>query len=371
MNGSQLKIFVCGDVMTGRGIDQVLLHPCEPQIYESYIKDARDYVKLAERKNGAIPRRAPGSYLWKDAFSEWQRQQPELKVVNLETAITKSSKYWPGKMINYRMHPMNIDALTSAQIDICSLANNHILDWHEEGLIETIDSLRQAQIQPCGAGSNLQKAQKPAEVSFASVRVLVFSMSLESSGVPSEWGATDNHVGLYLLKDLSPVTISKIRENVDAFRNSNELIIFSIHWGSNWGYEIPSMHQEFAHRLIDEVGGDVIYGHSSHHPLGIEIYKNKPILYGCGDFINDYEGIGGMEQFRGDLSIMYFLTMNSSSCELEDIELVPLQIKNFQLHYAAKEDCLWLAETLNRESATFGTKFYLENNRHRSIRVKM
>lgn len=71
---SQLKIFLSGDVMTGRGIDQILTHPAEPQIYESYIKDARDYVLLAERINGTIPRFIQGEYLWNDALKELNRR---------------------------------------------------------------------------------------------------------------------------------------------------------------------------------------------------------------------------------------------------------------------------------------------------------
>jgi len=76
-------------------------------------------------------------------------------------------------------------------------------------------------------------------------------------------------------------------------------VVASIHWGDNWGYEI-------AHNLIDHAGVDIIHGHSSHHAKGIEVWHGKPVIYGCGDFINDYEGIGGNEKYRSDLSLMYF-----------------------------------------------------------------
>jgi poly-gamma-glutamate synthesis protein (capsule biosynthesis protein) len=50
------RLFLCGDVMTGRGIDQILPHPCDPLLHESYVKSARDYIRLAEQVNGRIPK---------------------------------------------------------------------------------------------------------------------------------------------------------------------------------------------------------------------------------------------------------------------------------------------------------------------------
>lgn len=71
-NPDTIKIFLCGDVMLGRGIDQILPQPSDPRIYESYIKDAKDYVKLAEEVNGPIPLDVKSNYIWGDALSEWE-----------------------------------------------------------------------------------------------------------------------------------------------------------------------------------------------------------------------------------------------------------------------------------------------------------
>ena len=84
----KIRIFLCGDVMTGRGIDQILAHPTNPRIYESYLTDARDYVRLAESVNGSIPYPVNDNYLWGDALKEWQLHQPQLKLINLETSVT-------------------------------------------------------------------------------------------------------------------------------------------------------------------------------------------------------------------------------------------------------------------------------------------
>ncbi len=104
---------------------------------------------------------------------------------------------------------------------------------------------------------------------------------------------------------------------------------------------------------------DVVHGHSSHHAKGIEVYKEKPILYGCGDFINDYEGIHGHEEYRSDLCLMYFVRMDPSTGTLSGLEMTPLQIRRFRLNHASKEDARWLRDTLDRESRKLDTRVEL------------
>jgi Putative enzyme of poly-gamma-glutamate biosynthesis (capsule formation) len=77
-------------------------------------------------------------------------------------------------------------------------------------------------------------------------------------------------------------------------KQQGDIVVASIHWGGNWDYKVPREQREFAHKLIDEAGVDVIHGHSSHHIKGIEVYRGKLIMYGCSDLLNDYEGISGL-----------------------------------------------------------------------------
>ena len=86
-----VRLFLCGDVMTGRGIDQVLAHPCDPKLHEDYVASANDYVGLAEQANGPIPRHAEPSYVWGAALDELKRMQPDARIINLETAITAAT----------------------------------------------------------------------------------------------------------------------------------------------------------------------------------------------------------------------------------------------------------------------------------------
>lgn len=364
-----ITLFLCGDVMTGRGIDQVLPHPSDPIIYESYMQSAIGYVELAEMVNGPIQKPVDFSYIWGDSLEELERVAPDLRIINLETSVTKSDDYWKGKGINYRMHPENIGCLTIAKIDYCSLANNHVLDWGYAGLTETLETLKKANIHSAGAGEILQEAEKPVVMEVEGKgRVIVFSFGLETSGIPVSWAASEDKPGVNLLKNLSDETVWEIKEKIGQEEKQGDIVIASIHWGSNWGYEIPPEQKDFAYRLIDNAGVDVVHGHSSHHVKGIEVYKEKPIIYGSGDFINDYEGIGGYEGFRSDLTLMYFVSMDPSTGKLVHMHMTPMQIKNFKANRASRADALWLRDVINREGKKFGTR--AEINQDNTLTLK-
>ncbi len=362
-DSNSMTLFFSGDVMTGRGIDQVLPYTGDPTLHESYMKSAEGYVELAEKVNGPIPKPVDFSYIWGDALEVLKKIEPDFRIINLETSVTKSNDYWEGKAVHYRMHPDNISCLTAARIDICALANNHVLDWGYEGLTKTLETLKKANINVTGAGYNLTEAEAPVILSTKGKgRVIVFSFGSPTSGVPFNWAAEEDKPGVNLLWNFSDETILKIKKKVKSFKQQRDVVIASIHWGSNWGYNIPSDQRDFAHKLIDEAGIDIIHGHSSHHPRPIEVYKNKLILYGCGDFINDYEGISGYENFRDDLTLMYFANVDPSNGKLLKLSLVPMQIKKFRLNYALKEDAEWLTDIMNRECEKFKTQFELRED---------
>ncbi|MEQ8995582.1 MAG: CapA family protein [Coleofasciculus sp. B1-GNL1-01] len=349
-----ITLFLCGDVMTGRGIDQVLPHSSNPVLHESYIKDARDYVTLAENTNGIIEKPVNFAYIWGDALEEFERVSPDLRLINLETSITKSDEYWQDKLIHYRMQPDNSPCLTAAHIDYCSLANNHVIDWGYAGLQETLDTLTKLNIKSAGAGHNLKAAAAPTVMEIEGKgRVIVFSWGFKTSGIPRSWAATDDKPGVNRLTDVSDRTILEIKENIRYVKRPRDIVVASIHWGGNWGYQVPGEQRAFAHKLIDQAGVDIIHGHSSHHVKGIEVYREKLILYGCGDLLTDYEGISGYEQYRDDLNLMYFVTVNPATGQLINLQMTPTQIKNMRLNRASATDTLWLRDVLNREGKKF------------------
>jgi poly-gamma-glutamate synthesis protein (capsule biosynthesis protein) len=344
--------------MTGRGVDQVLPHPGSPVLYEPCVRDARHYVRLAESVNGPIPQPVDYAYIWGDALAEAQRAEADLRIINLETSVTCSEDCWPSKDIHYRMHPRNIDCLTAAGIDCCCLANNHTLDWGRKGLEETLQTLAAAGVAQAGAGRNATEADSPASLDVADKgRVLVFSFGSTTSGIPLEWAATEDRPGVNLLEDLSDDTARCVARRIRQAKRSGDVAVASIHWGGNWGYDIPTEQIAFAHRLIEEGGVDIVHGHSSHHVKGIEVYHDRPILYGCGDFLNDYEGVRGYETFRSDLTLMYLITMDpEQGHRLVEMRLVPMHVRCFRLNRASEADASWLCELLNRLGAPFGTE---------------
>jgi poly-gamma-glutamate synthesis protein (capsule biosynthesis protein) len=359
----QIKIFMCGDVMTGRGIDQILLHPVDPLIHEPFMKSAEGYVEITEDVTGPIQKPAGFSYIWGDAIEELQRMAPDLRIINLETSITKSNDYWKGKTIHYRMHPENIPAITAAGIDYCSLANNHVLDWGYTGLTETLATLKKVNVKSGGAGRNLREAESPAVLTVEGKgRVIVFSYGSTTSGIPRRWAASNERPGVHLLKDLSDKTVRYIKEKVTKIQQPGDIVVVSIHWGSNWGFDVPPEQSEFARKLIDEAGVDLIHGHSSHHVKGIEVYKDRLIIYGAGDFLNDYEGIPGYEEFRDDLGLMYFVSLDSSTGKFIQLQMTPTHIRNFKVNLVSGADVLWLRNTLNREGEKFGTRVELNRD---------
>ena len=349
-----IRLFLCGDVMPGRGIDQVLPHPGSPELREEYVKSAAEYVRLAERKNGPIQRPVSYEYVWGDALADLQRERPIARIINLETSITASADF-ASKAVNYRMNPANIGVLAAMNVDCCVLSNNHVLDFGVTGLNETLRTLDTAHLRHAGAGANTTEATAPAQVPLPDGRrLLVFGFGAASSGIPTGWAAGAARPGVNLLTTFSDGEVRNIAQHVHAIRNVGDLLIASIHWGANWGYDISPEHRRVARALID-IGFDLVHGHSSHHPKGIEIYRDRLVLYGCGDFITDYEGIGSYAEFRPDLSVAY-LPEFAGTGALTGLTMTVYQLRKFRLNSASSGDSEWIRQVVGRESASHGVR---------------
>ena len=403
--GSILFAFT-GDLMIGRGIDAILPDHADGRLYEGYVRHANQYVELAERVNGPIERSKVSilgsSYIWGDILEDIKKYSPDCFIVNLETALTSSKEPYP-KGINYKTHPKNVACLQVAGVDVATLANNHILDWKENGLIETIQTLESANISHSGAGRNSMEAKRPAIKSInvdgmdSGVDLRIIAIGLPSAGVPIEWSSDLNRGGgVHFIDRLDFGTAHQVMDRFilpdDVLRSKNQIKVVSIHWGPNWQWGIPSDHRSFAHSLID-LGADVVIGHSSHHIKGMEIYKGKFISYGLGDFLNDYEGIVGQgyETFRDDLSCLYLPRLNAITGDVIEVSskarntsifshflrdnmvmeviifsltssssqvtIIPCKIKNFKVQRTYDlHDIEWLRSTFSKEGSLIGTR---------------
>ncbi len=345
-----MTLFLCGDVMLGRGVDQILAHPGSPELREAYVEDARSYVRLAESVNGPIPAPVDPSWPWGEALRSLEEAAPAVRIVNLETSVTRGNAFAPDKGIHYRMHPANLPALTVARPDVCVLANNHVLDFGRPGLEETLDSLAGAGLRTAGAGRSPDEAYAPAAVPVPEGgRVLVFALGARSAGVPPQWAATPSAAGVAYLPELSADTAAAVVRHVRRAKRPGDLAVVSVHWGSNWGYLTPRAQIRFARTLVDG-GVDLVHGHSSHHPRRLEVYRDRLVLHGCGDFIDDYEGISGYEEYRDDLRIGYLVTLAADTGRLAGLRMLPLKARRMRLEPAPDADRAWLRATLDRIS---------------------
>jgi poly-gamma-glutamate capsule biosynthesis protein CapA/YwtB (metallophosphatase superfamily) len=176
----------------------------------------------------------------------------------------------------------------------------------------------------------------------------VFSLADKSSGVPQDRTATGTRPGIALLPDLSPAAADAITTKVQEVKQPGDVVVVSVHWGANWGSQVPADQVRFAHRLLDG-GVDVLHGHSSHHPRRIEVHHGKLVLYGCGDLIDDYEGISGHERYRDDLRLLYFASVDPGTGELTALRMTPLRARRMRLHHASFEDAEHLRGVLGPE----------------------
>ncbi|MEV0723600.1 CapA family protein [Micromonospora purpureochromogenes] len=357
MPGDQVTLFLSGDVMTGRGVDQILPRPGPPELREPMVGDARGYVELAERASGPIPRPVPPDWPWGEALRLLDDLRPDVRIVNLETSVTGRGEFAAGKEIHYRMHPDNLACLSAARLDVCALANNHVLDFGPDGLTDTLDGLRQVGITPAGAGRDAAEAWRPARIDLeGGRRLLLWSVGAPSAGVPPQWAAAEGRPGVAYLPETTEASADALAERVAGEAGPGDLVVVSVHWGSNWGYQVPAEQVSFARRLV-AAGVHLVHGHSSHHPRPIEAYRGGLILYGCGDLVDDYEGIGGQESFRPELRTLYLPTFDTDG--LAGLRLVPVRVRRMRLEPAAPDEARWLAELADRLGTPYRTRFRL------------
>jgi len=349
---TQLNIVMAGDVMLGRLVDQ---------IFPTHVEDKQEChhaQNLLSRRPDKIKelKEQKYKYVWGNLLNEFING--DFRVINLETSVTTHPGKWPNKAFNYRMHPDNLQCLKEANIDYCSLANNHTLDFNVEGMVETMKSLTDRGIKWAGVGMNKHEAQSPAIVNCRGLKIACFSMSDH----PSMWPATDTKPGINFInvEKHKQSDVDRIKQLVEQTKQQHEvdMVMMSLHWGSNYCWNPPASFQRFAHSLIDECGVDIIHGHSSHHIQGIEIYKEKPIVYGCGDFIDDY---AVDEEYRNNLGFLYKLTMrvnpSAHACSVSRIELIPTKISQFQATTEmTDEERKWLGKTMGILSERLGTR---------------
>lgn len=328
--------------MTGRGIDQLFAVHNPQDFGKPDHVPARQYLAWSAQHNGAEMLPVRHDYIWGTALGLLDRVRPDFRLVNLETAITTSSA-WAPKTFNFRMHPANTACLSAAGLDCCVLANNHTLDFGQDGLMETIAALGAAGIGAAGAGADDTSAALPhVHLLDGDSRILVHSWAGWDAGVAGSWCAGPGKPGVAAVPDYSQATAARMLRQIAEHRRAGDITIASIHWGGNWVQAVPDSHRRLAHLLIDRGGVDVVHGHSTHHPFAAERHKGKLVLYGCGDLVNDYEGKPEYRATPANLGAFYFADVRRETGRLAALRIVPVRRRRFRLERPSPDEHAWV-----------------------------
>ncbi len=290
-------------------------------------------VMLGRLVNDALERVGP-EYPWGDTLPIFR--EADWRACNLECVISNRGRPWgiTPKEFHFRSDARNVAVLRAAGIDAVSLANNHTLDYEYDAMFEMLAILDRAHIAHAGAGVNLAEASAPAisNVEGRSIGLIGFTDN------QPEWEARPDRAGTFYVPTRTDDKRAQLLfEAVRQTKQKVGLVIVSAHWGPNWGYEPPAEHVRFGHALID-AGADIIFGHSGHVFRGVEIYRQRPIIYCAGNFIDDY-AIDEIE--RNDRSCIFVVDITGGS--IRGMRLYPTVIADFQAHLAPEVEAQRIA----------------------------
>jgi poly-gamma-glutamate synthesis protein (capsule biosynthesis protein) len=280
------------------------------------------------------------------------------RLINLECVISNQGREWQpdSKAFHFRAHPRAIDFLRAAKIDCVTLANNHVLDYGTDALVECLALLDQAGIKRTGAGASLDEALTPAILDLPQGRLGVVSLTDNEP----EWEAGEKKPGTHYIaydaRGLVEPYRTRLAEVLDQVRRQAYLVIVSAHVGPNWGPPSAAM-RTLAHQIIDS-GADLYWGHSNHTPQGIELYKGKAILHSTGDFIDDY-AVDSAE--RNDLSFLFILELDRG--RIARIVLHPVSIEDLYVRLAKDREIEFLHRTMQAKCAALGCRTLFHDGR--------
>ena len=230
----------------------------------------------------------------------WGRDGVDIALVNLECPFTERGKKLP-KNFNFRARPELVQILEAGRVDVVSLANNHTADWGKEGIRDTIDTLRRADIDYFGAGMNLKEARRPVILQRWGFKVgfLGYYFQAEPDMLePREVYATRKGAGVAgCYKDLDCIR-AMVREDVAALVKKVDHAIPYFHWGHEGSYAVRDYQIELAHLCVD-LGCKAVFGAHPHRLQGIEVYRGAPIFYSLGNFV-----YGGIKEPKDTLTMI-------------------------------------------------------------------
>jgi poly-gamma-glutamate synthesis protein (capsule biosynthesis protein) len=314
-------------------------------------------VMLGRNVDSALAERGP-AWPWGDVRPVLERADAVL--INLECAITSRTEEWTDrtgvrKTFYFRTEPeRGMACLHEGAVACASLANNHVGDFGDAGLLDTVETLGSAGIAHAGAGSDAEAAARPARFDVAVTRVAMVAFSDH----PAAWEATATSPGINFLPGETPVeAFDAVAGAIAAAREGADVVICSLHWGPNMRQRPPREFRTFARHVIDS-GADILFGHSAHLVHGVEIYQGKPILYDTGDFVDDYAVTPSV---RNDLSAVFLVRI--AAPVIERVEILPVVISTCQVNQARREVRRWFASRFTSLCEEMGTVVHDDGER--------
>ena len=209
-------------------------------------------------------------------------QSSDIVIGNIEGVLSSTTGNANTSKIRLRMPFSFIEALKSININVASLANNHVCDYGEESLFDMIDTFKKSGIQTVGAGRNIDEASRSIVIKKKGIILAFLSFCCRTTN-GQNYASTN-------LPGVAPLDLELVEDQIEKTKIKSDIVVVSFHWGrEQWHYPSPEQIR-IAHRSI-ELGADIVIGHHVHVVQGYEIYKNKIILYGMGNFLfDDIEG---------------------------------------------------------------------------------
>jgi poly-gamma-glutamate synthesis protein (capsule biosynthesis protein) len=273
-------------------------------------------------------------------------------VVNLECCVSDRGRRRPGRTYYFRADPdWAIPALEAANTSAATLANNHVLDYGSRALSDTGAQLSGADIAHAGAGSDRERALRPAVREIGGLTVAIVALTDQS---PSYAAGAEKPGTAYTHLGAAPARTRPLvsRALEDARAADPDLTIATLHWGPNWETTPSAGQQEFARWLVDH-GVDVVHGHSAHVIQGVEVYRGRPIIYDAGDFVDDYVI---KPDLHNDRSFCFELQVADG--RVDALRLVPVEIEAESVRPAHEDAAAWLRDRMISLSAPFETTCY-------------
>lgn len=274
--------------------------------------------------------------------------------INLECCLSTRGRPWrrTNRPFHFRADPdWAIPALEHAGVDFASLANNHILDFEEPALFDTVDHLDDAGIAHAGAGKTVEDAREPAvvEVGGSTIAVVAFTDNTPEYAAGPDLPGT---VHIEIDRE-NPETRETVEDALSRAREYDpDVLVASLHWGPNMVEEPSEEFEAFGRWLVDR-GVDLIHGHSAHVFQGIEVYDGAPIIYDAGDFVDDYRVDPDL---HNDRSFLFEVGVGSAGT-IEELRLVPVEIENCTVRTAPPDIADWTRNRMRERSAGFDTTF--------------